>query len=354
MGRNPSYVWRSILAAQEVVEKGFRWQVGNGCRIGIWRDKWLPTPSTHKVVSFPSVLPLDATVDVLIGAEAGVWKKELVQRLFLPHKAEVIQGIALSSRLPEDRQVWIQSANGCFSVKSAYKIAVEIKSGSDSGAVSDESSLRKFWKHLWRVNVPHKVHHFTWRACKNILLTKDILEKRKALSESCCEECKADVESSGHLFWSCPRAQETWSMSNLIPTRHNLHFNSFMDLLWHAVIVAKWDQELVEKIIMISWGLWNNRNEVRNGGAKKKVQAVIFGALDYLMEYQSSEAATIMQEVKCPASWSPPPPNSYKINVDGAFFAAQKSAGVGILIRDEGGRLIGGLQQEDFCSHRCY
>ena len=225
-------------------------------------------------------------------------------------------------------------------MKSAYNIAVDIKSRSDLGAISDESCLRKFWKHLWWSNVPHKVRHFTWRACKNILPTKDILEKRKVLSESSCEECKVDVESSSHLFWSCPRAQETWSMSNLIPARHNLHFNSFLDLLWHAVTVAKWDQEVVEKIIMISWGFWNNRNEVTNGGAKKKVQAVIYGALDYLVEYQSSQTATIMQEVKCLASWSPPPLNSYKINVDEAVFAARKSAGVGILIWDEGGRLI--------------
>nr|POE95831.1 hypothetical protein CFP56_40144 [Quercus suber]POF03744.1 hypothetical protein CFP56_06662 [Quercus suber] len=126
----------------------------------------------------------NAAVDVLINVEAGVWKEELVQSLFLTYEAEVIQGIALSSRLPDDRQVWTQSTMGCFSVKSAYKIAVDIKSGSDSGAVSDASSLRKFWKHLWRFNVPHKVRHFTWRACKNILPTKDILEKRKVLSES--------------------------------------------------------------------------------------------------------------------------------------------------------------------------
>ena len=86
MGRNPSYVWRSILAAQEVVEKGFRWQVGNGCRIGIWRDKWLPTPSTHKVVSFPSVLPLDATVDVLIGAEAGVGANTIIMEIIHKEK----------------------------------------------------------------------------------------------------------------------------------------------------------------------------------------------------------------------------------------------------------------------------
>ena len=91
------------MAAQDVVKKGIRWQVGNGCGIQIWRDKWLPTPSTHKVVCPPFDLPLEATIDVLIDAEARAWKKELVQRLFLPHEAQLIQGIASSSKLLEDR-----------------------------------------------------------------------------------------------------------------------------------------------------------------------------------------------------------------------------------------------------------
>ena len=75
---------------------------------------------------------------------------------------------------------------------------------------------------------------------------------------------------------------------------------------------------------MISWKLWCNRNEVRNGGVKKTGQAVIQGALDSLGEYQSSQVGEIMQKTKCPAAWTAPPLNAYKINVDGAIFAANK------------------------------
>ena len=206
----------------------------------------------------------------------------------------MIQGIASSSKLPEDRQVWAPTANRSFNVRSAYKIALEMSLGSDYWVVFDDRNSRKFWKYLWQVNVPHKVCHFPWRACKNILPIKDNLVKRKVLKESCCDECQADVESSSHLFWDCPRAREIWSMSNLIPGRHNFHFNSFMDFLRHAIMVAKWEQDLVEKIIMISWVMWNNKNEVRNGRGKKNGQSIIHGALDYLGEYQSSQAVTIM------------------------------------------------------------
>ena len=42
-GRNPSYVWQSILVAQPIIRQGMRWQVGNGQSICVWKDKWLPT-----------------------------------------------------------------------------------------------------------------------------------------------------------------------------------------------------------------------------------------------------------------------------------------------------------------------
>ena len=65
----------------------------------------------------------------------------------------------------------------------------------------------------------------------------------------------------------------------------------------------------------------------------------------YLIYIKHSQQS-IMQKTKCPATWTPPPPNSYKINVEGAVFAAHKSAGVGILIRDEGSRLVGACSKK--------
>ena len=56
LGSNLSYAWRSIFNSLEVIRKGTRSQVGNGKRIHIWEDKWLPTPTTHKVISTPRFL----------------------------------------------------------------------------------------------------------------------------------------------------------------------------------------------------------------------------------------------------------------------------------------------------------
>ena len=38
-------------------------------------------------------------------------------------------------------------------------------------------------------------------------------------------------------------------------------------------------------------------------------------------------------------SWLPPRANWFKINVDGAVFASQKAAGLGVIIRDDRGRV---------------
>ena len=41
-GFNPSYYsWRSIFKANVLLEKGFRWRVGDGQNIQIWQAKWI-------------------------------------------------------------------------------------------------------------------------------------------------------------------------------------------------------------------------------------------------------------------------------------------------------------------------
>ena len=63
LGRRPSYAWRSIMAAKEIVGRGSRWAVGNGEKVSIWNDRWLPTLEAFKVVS-PKPLQPEAEIVV--------------------------------------------------------------------------------------------------------------------------------------------------------------------------------------------------------------------------------------------------------------------------------------------------
>ena len=42
LGSNPSAVWRSLLAAREVLSEGSTWQIRDGSSIGVTTHKWLP------------------------------------------------------------------------------------------------------------------------------------------------------------------------------------------------------------------------------------------------------------------------------------------------------------------------
>ncbi|KAL4607885.1 hypothetical protein ACB092_09G207800 [Castanea dentata] len=58
LDHRPSYVWRSLLAAKDIVVNGTRWVVGNGESVNIWEDRWIPTPNSFKVVSLR--IPLES------------------------------------------------------------------------------------------------------------------------------------------------------------------------------------------------------------------------------------------------------------------------------------------------------
>ncbi|CAH9072880.1 unnamed protein product [Cuscuta epithymum] len=51
IGYNPSFIWRSIFQTQEIIREGFKWRVGDGKLINVWRDPWLPDPENPRVTS---------------------------------------------------------------------------------------------------------------------------------------------------------------------------------------------------------------------------------------------------------------------------------------------------------------
>ena len=160
------------MAAQDIVQKGRRWQVGNGCSIMIWKDKWLPSPSTYEVVSLVNNIPEDSRVAELIDEEKGAWQTDLVCNVFLPHEADLIYGIALCTNLPEDKQVWALTNNGLFSVCSAYKLSMELRLDAQVGSGSNGSHLRRFWRSIWSCNILHKIRHFAWRAWRDNFISR--------------------------------------------------------------------------------------------------------------------------------------------------------------------------------------
>ena len=130
----------------------------------------------------------------------GPPKYDFLTTSLLPHEAELIKSIPISLQLPEDKLIWALTSNGVFSVCSAYRLAMDQARAERSGSSSDNGRIRKFWRQLWSLEIPHKVRHFAWRAVKGILPTKVNLVKRGVIHDDRCDECNEDAESVGHLL----------------------------------------------------------------------------------------------------------------------------------------------------------
>jgi hypothetical protein len=90
VGYQPSYAWRSIVSTKDMLEVGARWSVGNGAKIRIWQDRWIPNQSDFKVWSPVNTLSEDALVETLIDSDTKQWKRELIHSCFNQTEAKQI------------------------------------------------------------------------------------------------------------------------------------------------------------------------------------------------------------------------------------------------------------------------
>ena len=167
-GSNPSHAWRSI---HKVIRNGTRQRVGNGRRIHIWEDKWLPTPTTYKAISPPNDLGEFPIVSSLIGKDTKWWKVNTIKALFLPFEASSILKIPLSYNLPKDKLIWVGNKRGYFMVKKAYYIYAKIVDSNEEGESSNRDSRSQLKKLIRQLKLPAKIRIFARWTCMNALPT---------------------------------------------------------------------------------------------------------------------------------------------------------------------------------------
>lgn len=81
LGHNPSFLWRSIHEAQQLVKLGARRRVGSGESIDILSDAWLPSMDNPKVTTVHPNL-IGAKVASLMMEGELAWDSDLVRDMF--------------------------------------------------------------------------------------------------------------------------------------------------------------------------------------------------------------------------------------------------------------------------------
>src|SRR3989337_2655785 len=85
--KGSSYVWQSIWARTQTFKKGCIWRVGDGAKINIWNDCWIPTRASRKVITVHGSQVLTNVID-LIDSSSGEWDEQLIRENFWHIDAE--------------------------------------------------------------------------------------------------------------------------------------------------------------------------------------------------------------------------------------------------------------------------
>ena len=123
--RMGSYAWRSILKGRDILQRGARWRVGNGEKIRIWQNHWLPRKHPPQVIYSPIESIQNATVDLLIDRSSRQRNTEVVDGLFAPKEVEMVKNMPLAHGAAEDILFWPYSSDGNCNCKSCYRFLKE-------------------------------------------------------------------------------------------------------------------------------------------------------------------------------------------------------------------------------------
>ena len=161
-------------------------------------------------------LDADANMRVadLIDTEAGCWREELVRQLFLSIDVDIILQIPLCTSWPEDKLIWHYTADGLFSVRSAYHLLrtkMKPDTPSSSGGLG-----QALWRRIWKMDVPPRIRLFGWRIGPGVLPTRSNFASRIPGFDMRCALCGHLEDNDVHALFECPMAVEIWKESSFV------------------------------------------------------------------------------------------------------------------------------------------
>ncbi|KAJ0087890.1 hypothetical protein Patl1_32318 [Pistacia atlantica] len=220
--RTSSFIWSSVMVARPVLESGLMWRIGDGSKARIWKDKWLPSPSSFKIQS----------------QCLGIDQEAKAATLIYPIK---ILEVGSAQRL------------------SAYHLQVESQLSS-RGQSSSAANENKKWKKLWKLPITNAEKLFLWKACQDILPTKCNLVKKRVIEDPFCSFCCSEEEDVLHALWGCAATKDIWSSYSLTFQKMNDNFIDFRELVMFFLSELE-EKHLVEFGVVVS-KIWQRRNEL--------------------------------------------------------------------------------------------
>ncbi|KAL8102066.1 hypothetical protein AgCh_026811 [Apium graveolens] len=276
LGSNPSYMWRSIIDAQDAVKQGCRRKIGDGQSTRVWMVPWLPciengTPTTVMPQELENI-----TVSGLMREGVNQWDDEILRDIFNERDVNLIRQIPLPRTTEQDSWFWMVDDKGLFSVRSCYRLLQGESINADS----------VFWKKLWSIRP-------VWEdtgveSLIQVLPHDTVFDVLKRVFENGSRE---QIALIGLFCWSI------WNRRN------------------------KW--------------VWD-RNNISVFGVKSAAISLLD---DWKKARQEDHNHSSVRNIAT-RTWNKPPPGWVKINIDAAIFLHISCSGLGSVIRDDTGRFL--------------
>ncbi|GKD63196.1 RNA-directed DNA polymerase, eukaryota, reverse transcriptase zinc-binding domain protein, partial [Tanacetum coccineum] len=291
-GKKPIWVkWNKVLASKEKGGLGvssfyalnrallFKWvwrfctqqsalwtniKMGNGVDIRFWEDKWRGDNTFQS--DFPRMYALETQKNISVALKlshddllcsfrraprAGAEELQYIQLV------KIMEGITLFDS--KDRWRWSLEGCGEFTVASVRNLL-------DANSLPVVSS-----KTRWIKAVPIKVNIHAWKVKLDILPTRLNISKRGMDIESIlCPLCEKNVESSSHIFFTCPISREIfrkvlpwWEIDVVMVSSYDEWLEWLLNIRLHSK-----HKELFEGVCYVLWWyIWNIRNKSIFGSA---------------------------------------------------------------------------------------
>ncbi|KAM2726388.1 hypothetical protein EV2_038832 [Malus domestica] len=205
----------------------------------------------------------------LINQESKTWKVDLISACFSSEEANTILSIPISKIGSYDRMGWFHTANGVYSVKSGYGIAMELMESrglgkKGRGATSDKTKHNKIWNAIWSLDVPRKMRFFIWKCCNHALAVRRNLKRRHMRVDNIYGVFGMVDETENHIFFRCETSHLFWFCSPLQINSFDLEGTDFLQS-WvnfcNRVADLADKNELLQEFVFGLWRLWKNRND---------------------------------------------------------------------------------------------
>ncbi|XP_010512944.1 PREDICTED: uncharacterized protein LOC104788863 [Camelina sativa] len=254
---SPSFGWRSMFAAKDLLLQGLRKNVRSGFHIKVWSDNWIPTVPARPAKDRGVPRDPNFYVNHLIDFDTKTWKLEALNELVDPSDIPLITSIQLSKSFKVDDYVWSYTKSGQYSVRSGYALATQ--------GIQEvlEPSITPLKKQVWKAKISRKIKHFLWQVLSGALAANGRLAERHSGTDKSCPRC-GEEESINHLLFECPPALQVWALCS-IPSPPGLFpcsslFTNIDHLLWRAKEQGVSDEQLAI-FPWVLWYLWKAKNE---------------------------------------------------------------------------------------------